>query len=280
MILRIMLWIAVVLVPVSAAAQTRVSGRLVDAGDGGAVPRASVVLLSSEGRFQREVETDSLGIFAFEGVTPGRFRLRAGRVGYNTAQSGSLSLRHNDTIVFDIRISATEVLLQPVTVVARSASRSSAMLRGFYERMDRGMGTYLNRDHIQRRNASYVTDLLLTVPGVRNGGWRPGGRQLFFSRAIKSGPGGCPVQFFVDGVHVNRTASLAAMGSQRVASRDSIQTNMEIAPVQPSIDEVVDPASVEGIEVYPGLGSVPAEFSSPEARCGTVVIWTRRGYQD
>jgi hypothetical protein len=280
MLRRIVLWMAVVLAPVSAAAQSRVAGRLVDAGDGGAVPRGSVVLVASEGRFQREAQTDSLGIFVFEGVTPGRFRLRAGRMGYNTAQSGSLSLRQNDTVIIEIRISATDVLLQPVTVVARSASRSSAMLRGFYERMDRGMGTYLNRDHIQRRNASQVTDLLLTIPGVRNGGWRPGGRQLFFARSIKTGPGGCPVQFFVDGVHVNRSANLAAFGSRRMASRDSILTSQEINTVQPSIDEIVDPSAVEGIEVYPGLGSVPAEFSSPEARCGTVVIWTRRGYQD
>ncbi|MBB4636250.1 carboxypeptidase regulatory-like domain-containing protein [Longimicrobium terrae] len=280
MLRPLVLSIVLALVSLPAAAQSWVSGRLMDSRDGGPVARGSVVLLTDGGRFQREVQTDSLGVFWFDGVTPGRFRLRASRVGYNTAQSGYLNLSHNDTVVVDIRVSVTEVLLDPVTVVARSAPRSSAMLRGFYDRKERGMGRYLTRDHIQARNASVVSDLLLTIPGVRSGGWQPGGRQLFFSRAIRSGPGGCPVQFFVDNVHVNRTSGVAALGSSRLAARDTIGMSQGSDPFQPSIDEIVDPQAVEGIEVYPGLGSVPAEFSSPEARCGTVVIWTRRGYQD
>ncbi|HEX8393164.1 MAG TPA: carboxypeptidase regulatory-like domain-containing protein [Longimicrobium sp.] len=280
MLVRLVLTISLVLFTLPAAAQSWVSGRLLDARDGGPVVGGSVVLMTDAGRFQREVLSDSLGVFGFSGVTPGRFRLRAGRVGYTTAQSGYLILGHNDTIVVNMRVSVTEVVLEPVTVVARSASRSSAMLRGFYERADRGLGSYLTRDHIERRNASYVSDLLLTVPGVRSAGWQPGGRQLYLARSFKTGPGGCPVQFFVDNVHVNRTGSLAARGFARITAGDTVAMARGTDPFQPSIDEIVDPASIEGIEVYPGLGSVPAEFSSPEARCGTVVIWTRRGYQD
>lgn len=267
---------------VPAAAQGRVAGRIVDAQTGEPVTGVSVSMMSSEGRFRRITETDGNGIFMFEEVTPGRFRLNASRMGYYTANGNYVDLAQNDTVIVDIRLSATGVLLQPVTVVARSAPRSSPMLRGFYERMDRGIGQFISRDDIAARNAMYVSDLLVTLPGVRLGAWTPAGRQIYMSRSIKSGPEGCPVQIFVDNVHVNRTVGImeaANRGGQRDTTSFTGGTTLEIAR-QPSIDEFVHPSAVEGIEVYPGVGSVPAEFMSPEARCGTVVVWTKRGYQD
>lgn len=266
-----------------AAAQGRVAGRIVDAQSGEAVQGVSVSMMSSEGRYRRLTDTDANGVFFFEQVTPGRFRLNAARMGYVTAQGSYVDLAQNDTVVVDIRLSSDGVLLQPVTVVARSAPRGSPMLRGFYERMDRGLGSFISRDDIAARNPMYVSDLLVTLPGVRLGAWTPAGRQIYMSRSIKSGPEGCPVQIFVDNVHVNRTAGFAEAAASRGIQRDTTSfasaSTLDL-PRQPSIDEFVHPAAVEGIEVYPGVGSVPAEFMSPEARCGTVVVWTKRGYQD
>jgi 5-hydroxyisourate hydrolase-like protein (transthyretin family) len=278
-VLLTLLVLAVSAVP--AAAQGRVAGRIVDAQSGEPVVGASVSMMTSEGRYRRISETDGNGIFMFEQVTPGRFRLNATRMGYYTANGSYVDLAQNDTVVVDIRMSATGVLLQPVTVVARSAPRSSPMLRGFYERMDRGMGSFISRDDIAARNPMYVTDLLVTLPGVRLGAWTPAGRQIFMARSIKTGPEGCPVQFFVDNVHVNRTVGLSD-AARNMGGRDTAAfiSNAVQSTRQPSIDEFVHPASIEGIEVYPGVGSVPAEFMSPEARCGTVVVWTKRGYQD
>ncbi|HEX6040097.1 TonB-dependent receptor [Longimicrobium sp.] len=282
---RALVWltlvVSVVLVAPAAAAQGRVAGRIVDAQTGEAVQGASVSMMSSEGRFRRLTDTDGNGVFVFEEITPGRFRLNAARMGYVTVQGSYVDLAQNDTVVVDIRMSSDGVLLQPVTVVARSAQRSSPMLRAFYERMDRGIGQFISRDDIAARNPMYVTDLLATVPGVRLGAWTPAGRQVYMSRSIKSGPEGCPVQFFVDNVHVNRTNSLMEAGANQ-RGRDTTafaEGALEVGR-QPSIDEFVNPSAIEGIEVYPGLGSVPAEFMSPDARCGTVVVWTKRGYQD
>lgn len=277
-ILLALLVVAVSVVP--AAAQGRVAGRIVDAQSGEAVAGAAVSMMSSEGRYRRVAETDANGIFMFEEVTPGRFRLNATRLGYYTATGSYVELAQNDTVVVDIRMSASGMLLEPVTVVARSAPRSSPVLRGFYERMDRGIGQFISRDDIAARNPMYVSDLLVTLPGVRLGASTPAGRQIYMSRSIKSGPEGCPVQIFVDNVHVNRTASMmsaANLNNQRDTTSFTGGTFLEIGR-QPSIDEFVHPSAVEGIEVYPGVGSVPAEFMSPEARCGTVVVWTKRGY--
>ncbi|HEX6040098.1 carboxypeptidase-like regulatory domain-containing protein [Longimicrobium sp.] len=259
----VLAWMAGTLCALPAAAQGHVSGQILDARTGEPVPGAFVSMLTSEGRFRRITGTDSVGKFSFDEVLPGRFRLNAGRIGYYTAQGGHMELEHNDTVTVDIRLSAGGVLLQAITVVARSQPRGNPMLRGFYERMDRGTGYYLNRDAVEARNASMVTDLLVTLPGVRLGPQTHAGRQIIMSRAMRSGSAGCPVQFFVDNVHVNRDT-----GAQLGRS----------VPMEPlSIDAYVQPSSIEGIEVYSGLSSLPAEFMTNEARCGTVVVWTRRG---
>ena len=43
-----------------------------------------------------------------------------------------------------------------------------------------------------------------------------------------------------------------------------------------TIDDLVDPSDVEGIEVYAHSSSVPIQFSYGNG-CGVIVVWTRRG---
>ncbi|HEX8392194.1 MAG TPA: carboxypeptidase regulatory-like domain-containing protein [Longimicrobium sp.] len=231
----------------AADAQTRVSGRLIDARDGSAVANASVSLLGTDGRYQKHSGSDESGIFVFDGVTPGRFRIRATRIGYQEARSSPLNLMLNDTIVVEIRLSSSEVVLRPVTVVARSAARRSATVGAFYQRMESGFGTFITRDQIQRRGALRVSSLLQSFTSLRPFGG-PG-------QGLQFGRRGCPVQVVVDGIVVNRRGD--------------------------SVDDFVLPDMIEGIEVYRGIADLPAQFFTPEAgRCGAVVVWTRRGYQD
>jgi hypothetical protein len=70
--------------------------------------------------------------------------------------------------------------------------------------------------------------------------------------------GACPVQIFVDGF---------------------LATRQGMAPIQDfvSIDQLVSPQSLEGMEVYRGLSSIPPEFLTANARCGVIALWTRRG---
>jgi hypothetical protein len=41
-----------------------------------------------------------------------------------------------------------------------------------------------------------------------------------------------------------------------------------------TVDEF-DPGEVEGIELYRGIGQIPADYLSRSAGCGLVLIWTR-----
>jgi hypothetical protein len=83
-------------------------------------------------------------------------------------------------------------------------------------------------------------------------------RSIRMGRALPGvGGGECPVQIFVDGMLATR----AAPGGDV------------------SVDDLVTPQDVEAIEVFKGLGSVPAEFLNPHSRCGVIAIWTRRSLE-
>jgi hypothetical protein len=89
----------------------------------------------------------------------------------------------------------------------------------------------------------------------------------------------------VPGVYLRSTGSgrrnVVAMGrSAGVNECSGAQIYVDEFLINPggafAIDEVLLPPDVEGIEVYRGLSTVPAEFLSPLASCGVIVIWTRR----
>jgi hypothetical protein len=44
-----------------------------------------------------------------------------------------------------------------------------------------------------------------------------------------------------------------------------------------AIDDLVSPHDVFAMEVYRSPAEVPSEFHGPNAGCGVIVLWTRRG---
>jgi len=50
---------------------------------------------------------------------------------------------------------------------------------------------------------------------------------------------------------------------------------LDNAPVGSSLDSLVLPIEVAGVEVYRGAASLPGEFSGSSSRCGVVVVWTK-----
>jgi Carboxypeptidase regulatory-like domain/TonB-dependent Receptor Plug Domain len=255
-------------------AQTVVHGKLVDDATEQGIAGGQVSLVGSEGRSHRAVTTDAQGRFFFDGITPGPMRMRAQQRGFESAFTPFLQTAPGDTVELEIRLAREAVLLAPLTVVGRSERRESIQLQGFYQRLAAGFGSFVTRDDIQRRNPLYASDMLLTVPGVRLGNTNLQGRRTLTStRSLRLG-GACPMQIFVDGFHVNRrrprlSESLVDSAGTRVAVDDSDPGL--------SLDEFVSAGELEGIEVYKGASDTPAEFWSPDAVCGTIVVWTRRG---
>jgi hypothetical protein len=237
----------------TASGQSLLQGSVIDDSTGEALSGVSITVLTSANVSAGHVVTGPAGHFAVELRSGGEYRLRAMRLGYHTSTSRTFWVSARDTITVEFRMSIEPVALDPLTVVARARPLSSPVLDEFHRRMARGVGLFITRAEIERDNPAVVSDVLRArVPGLRvqySSRARGGSIRLGRAPAGAGGMYGCPAQIFMDG----RPA-----GEVR-------------------IDDLVHPLDVEGIEVYPGLATVPAEFYDWDSRCGVVAIWTRRG---
>jgi hypothetical protein len=248
-----------------ARAQGLFTGVVVDNATNAPIQGARVTLFSQQGRRVRTVETTPNGRFTFL-PRPGYYRFRVERVGYVQVNTAHVRVVR-DSVDLEIRMRDDAVMLAPVTVVARSG-RVSPVLAGFYQRMEHGFGRYITRDQIEQRQPGNITDMLRMLPGVRMHPRVSGmGSDVVMNRAAPR-MGGCQVQIFLDGIRINRS-------STPLVERDSLDEQFTPPDETIAIDDLADPSELEGIEVYYGLAGVPAEFMGPDARCGTVAVWTR-----
>lgn len=246
------------LVPADAAAQVRIAGRVI--ADDSELPLSEVTVTarSTTGRFLRQVQTDEEGRFSFIVQRVGAVVIRANHDSYQASTAPTLYFEEHNAFDVEIRLNPKVVLLAPLEVVSRSID-ASPFLDNFRERVRRGLGVYITRAEIDRRRPMYVTDLLRDVPGVTLQGAGSGTRPVV--QMARAAGRACPTRIFVDGLLLNPTM-MTSSGPRADIFR---------------IDDVVAPASVEGIEVYRGSSTVPPEFLTSDAQCGVIAIWTRRG---
>lgn len=247
--------------PLSVHAQgtdvVRLEGRVVEAESVEPIAYVEITVLDRDLRRLEHIQTEKDGTFttavpsAEEGVY-----LLAERIGYKDNRTPFLWFDDHSSFELEIRLDRRAVLLAPLEVLARTR-RESPVLQNFEARKERGLGYYITREDVEEASPRLVTDLLAQVPGVRLQSSGAGLRrivQMARAQSVLS----CPTQVYVDGMRLNTDAGPPE--TQIVA-----------------IDDYVSPGSVEGIEVYRGLSTVPASFLNEYAKCGVVVIWTRRG---
>ena len=232
-------------------------GQVVDEITGTGLPGAEVEFLDSFRRVLKRTTADDDGYFVLSRLPPGPFRLRVTQLGYLLTTTPVWWVEVGDVLELMVWLRPDALPLAPLEVIGLSRM-PLPVLAGFYRRKESSVGGYfLDREEIEGRNASRVTDLLVDLPGVRlenAPGYSGQARAVTFGRSLlATGGGRCPVQVFVDGI---------------LASRRS-----EGVP----LDDLASPAALEGIEIYRGLSSVPAEFVTPDARCGVIALWTKRG---
>jgi hypothetical protein len=109
--------------PARAAAQA-VRGTVVD-GAGSPVPGALVALVGEDGRVAGEVLADGGGRFLVRATVPGRFTLRARRVGYRTSSSPALTLAAGETADYRMVAAVERVTLPALTATSERRCTSA-----------------------------------------------------------------------------------------------------------------------------------------------------------
>lgn len=226
----------------------RVVGRVLDRHTGRPLAAAEVLL---EGTGRR-AQTDEAGFLLVEDLSPGDYVVSVQHLGFAEARD-SVSVVPNRTTEIRVELSADPVEVEPLIVTALRDARLEA--RGFYERRQwgerLGQGRFFGREEIERRSPARVSHLVEEVPGLR---LQCGGRRGCAVVPTRA-PRCTHVAVYLDGVRV---------------------IDDEDEGAAPSLDGLVSPAELVGLEAYSGAASLPAEFSGPTGRCGALVLWTRR----
>lgn len=190
--------------------------------------------------------SDESGRFALDGVSIRRLQLRVRRIGYiptlfdvdEASKSGG-----------DVRIPLRAI--GPVSVPVLDAVEVEAheevyrsRLEGFEKRSTSKVGHFITRARIEAHAGSRLSDLLREIPGVRVG------RLEGLDHAVRIRGASCAPAVFIDGFPAR-------------ASEFDL--------------DMIDPETVEGVEVYSSASSVPNEFTGTGAdlQCGVLLIWSR-----
>lgn len=218
-----------------------ISGTLMESESRAPLRSGVVALLDADSALVSETRTDSAGAFSFALPGAGRFRLRAASEGFRTAASPRLTMAARDTLDVEFSLARDVVMLEPLVVRARSR-RLTPAARAFYDRAGGGAtgGIFITRDEVARLRPMRTTDLLRRVPGM-------------LPTAVAGGNdvtlrGGCRPTLFVDGTRVNGYRT---------------------------IDDIVQPLDIEGVEVYRAAYEAPPQYTGISGGCAVVLIWTR-----
>lgn len=191
----------------------------------------------------RPGESGSEGAFLLAGVPAGRVVIRARRIGF-APDSVEVTVRAGEEVVAELTLRRLAVALRPVVVTGRR--EVTGRMAGFYQRMSRGIGHFFTREAVERRNPGQMTDLFRMVPGARV-------ETRGFNTSVRFRGSRCAPLVWLD-------------GSPLYAGEFDLNS--------------VDPRTFEGIEIYNGAASVPAEFQgnrSISSACGTIILWSRQG---
>jgi carboxypeptidase family protein/TonB-dependent receptor-like protein len=185
--------------------------------------------------------TDSVGRFLIATIPAGALDLTFRRLAFEPVVV-TIDLAADDTT--DVEVKLTVVAQRLTGVVINDNAPKKRVLAGFEARRHQGIGYFVTRAEIEKREPRLLSDMLRMIPGTILIAGDAGRIQLRFTRSARN----CPPQFFVDGI---------------------MATGMGIDDISVS--------DVEGVEIFAGAAGLPSEFARMRStsNCGTVLIWTR-----
>jgi protocatechuate 3,4-dioxygenase beta subunit len=135
------------------AAHMTLTGQVVEFETGAPIASATVRLSGTP----LQAFTQADGRFVIQQLPPGPYDVDVEHVSYRTVRD-SFDLDLGTNVSLTVRMAASAIPLEPLIVTVRSQHLERT---GFYDRRERGHGTYITRDEIERTLPSYSTDILL-----------------------------------------------------------------------------------------------------------------------
>lgn len=189
-----------------------------------------------------EVRSNDRGEFVIANAPPGTRTLEVRAVGY-----------YPHRVAVDVVREAPPLRAELVTfksmldtLKVRANYQRYSDLAGFRERSRTGVGRFLTQDDVMKRRPLVTSDLFRMVPGL-----------------FLDGPRGSDQPVLMRGAFEQRCVPTVSLNGSLMSGLSANE-----------IDAFVSPEEVLGIEVYAST-YVPAQFQSPMANCGSIVIWTR-----
>lgn len=257
----------------SPAVAQSVGGRVLEEGSLQPVAYTGIALLDSAGTVVISTVADSLGSFYLR-AGPGRYRLRAERIGYATVTSEPVELRSDEPVIVELRVSASGIPLEPLIVRARGIERGED---AFKRRRALGEGVFLDGDSVALREPRYAHDVFRGVDGIN-----------VVNGAVSSFSGGRCMAIYIDN-NSRPYAWYSPVRSRTSLFRDRRST---VAPGNPNLAldgagaEFVTGDGIRGVEVYRNFWEIPEELRTADRvdalwpgrsalPCGMAIIWTR-----
>jgi hypothetical protein len=212
------------------------------------VPNADVIAHPGE----RRTRTDSTGRFAFAGLDPDNYTVRARKLGF-APEDYDVKLSKNGKVDITLRLAVRMPMLDTVTIRA-DRKCPEFTLEGFVCRRQSAHGVYMDYTDIDDKEAIYTADLFRDIQGFREA--VVPSREVGLRRVVRNRlPWGC--------IH-------------------SLVNGRDVTPANP-VPEY--PWELVALEVYARPDSVPDQFQrytwpagdiTRSGRCSVVVYWTQR----
>lgn len=190
----------------------------------------------------REDTTNASGQFSMEQLPAGSYTLEARAIGM-TPKRAVVDIPEGAEASMELAMDVFVPALDTVRVRADRNARDD--LQDFERRRRSGGGYFIDEAQLNRRRATYMSDILRMTPGIV---------------ILPSTIGNDRVHMRSSGTSPSCAPTIFLNGSQ-VFNDDG------------NLDTLVDPQEIRAIEVYTRTGSLPAQFQSLNG-CGTIVIWT------
>lgn len=240
-------------------AGTELTGTVRARGTGEPLPGARLELIDAD----RTVTAETGGRFTASNLSAGSHRLVVEHLGYRT-DTVQVALEAGTATFVELTAETDPVELGGLEVSVERQVRDR-QLRGFYRRMERGVGRFASKEDVERWG---VMSAVRRMPNTQIRPCYQGGaiktRVPDCYRLTKATRGGalslessCSPRVYIDGT---RVASDASVGGTLSAFNAVLS---------------LPPDAIEGIEVHEA-GSVPPEYGGVGSNCGVMLVWTSR----